>query len=178
MGGENVTRVVRVIRPTGSSPRGRGKHPRRPRCRPRDRLIPAWAGKTVLDTPEYFTAWAHPRVGGENGEDLARPARVSGSSPRGRGKLESCMTVRTVEGLIPAWAGKTARLTSRRPQPRAHPRVGGENQAPKSVSMVWTGSSPRGRGKRDASGRGNDDAGLIPAWAGKTIFASRNHPIF
>ena len=31
------------------------------------------------------------------------------------------------EGLIPAWAGKTARAIARCVRPWAHPRVGGEN---------------------------------------------------
>ena len=39
---------------------------------------------------------------------------------------------------------------------------------PKSVSMVWTGSSPRGRGKLAGTGALTEDLGLIPARAGKT----------
>ena len=78
------------------------------------------------------------------------------------------MTVRTVEGLIPAWAGKTARLTSRRPQPRAHPRVGGENSDWDTMDGRAGGSSPRGRGKRCAGWSGKPPGRLIPAWAGKT----------
>ena len=52
-GGENRTVLIRNWRCRGSSPRGRGKHPRRPRCRPRHRLIPARAGKTLSDLRFY-----------------------------------------------------------------------------------------------------------------------------
>ena len=182
MGGENVTRVVRVIRPTGSSPRGRGKHPRRPRCRPRDRLIPAWAGKTKPSTMPRARSGAHPRVGGENAR-VARGARsVRGSSPRGRGKLGMLSARPPVMRLIPAWAGKTS--TRERPASwrQAHPRVGGENRL--NAPLMWSraGSSPRGRGKLRPESDPQGVTRLIPAWAGKTRLpirrghASRAHP--
>ena len=70
-------------------------------------LIPAWAGKTSA------TAWfsvrgpAHPRAGGENPEDGIRSFGVSGSSPRGRGKLTFDAVCLARIRLIPARAGKT-----------------------------------------------------------------------
>ena len=51
-----------------------------------------------------------------------------GSSPRGRGKLVIHTLTQINEGLIPAWAGKTAARRPRRERTRAHPRVGGENK--------------------------------------------------
>ena len=64
--GENITRVVRAICPTGSSPLTRGKpRPTHPRpCPPR--LIPAHAGKTTGRHILECSLWAHPRSRGEN----------------------------------------------------------------------------------------------------------------
>ena len=129
VGGENGTLLLTLIFVTGSSPRGRGKRgPGRVR-RNRQGLIPAWAGKTVPRVFVYVHEPAHPRVGGENEETDRVANRVAGSSPRGRGKLSTLMSVWRIFGLIPAWAGKTEHLDDRRDDGRAHPRVGGENVA-------------------------------------------------
>ena len=152
----------------GSSPRGRGK-----RARPRGRrhslgLIPAWAGKTVNGAGKLATQEAHPRVGGENQEVAAERASTTGSSPRGRGKRRSCDDHDVIEGLIPAWAGKTSGSRKTRDLSTAHPRVGGENVSLDKAGHGVFGSSPRGRGKQgDWSGL-QRRVGLIPAWAGKT----------
>ena len=64
--GENVFEVSDGHANRGSSPLTRGKHPRRPRCRPRDRLIPAHAGKTTGECRSSMLPRAHPRSRGEN----------------------------------------------------------------------------------------------------------------
>ena len=46
--------------------------------------------------------------------------------------------------------------------------MGGENQADRFVMSPHEGSSPRGRGKREAVNDAVLDKRLIPAWAGKT----------
>ena len=51
---------------------------------------------------------------------------------------------------------------------RAHPRVGGENDAGANLPLCCHGSSPRGRGKRARALQAVLPTGLIPAWAGKT----------
>ena len=54
-------------------------------------LIPAYAGKTIMTTKEYFQSWAHPRVCGENmGVKLDLKPNM-GSSPRMRGKQLLCL---------------------------------------------------------------------------------------
>ena len=50
----------------------------------------------------------------------------------------------------------------------AHPRVGGENPPLYPSARTAIGSSPRGRGKRNAPTRPRQNGRLIPAWAGKT----------
>ena len=73
-----------------------------------------------------------------------------------------------LNGLIPAWAGKTRFPEHLRLPKTAHPRVGGENDQRKSSSSSSSGSSPRGRGKRHGGDPGVASGRLIPAWAGKT----------
>ena len=168
VGGENVHTDKGVYSAGGSSPRGRGK---RGRNRPRTHghgLIPAWAGKTLQGVCSLHRTPAHPRVGGENGEDRELLVSNGGSSPRGRGKRPHLPTRARRGRLIPAWAGKTGQ-GSRPPGPRrAHPRVGGENGVGKQKFHGVTGSSPRGRGKPRLSGCQHVFSWLIPAWAGKT----------
>ena len=172
VGGENQEAVLAIRRAAGSSPRGRGKPQVPPLLRDGFRLIPAWAGKTSDGYGHNWTSRAHPRVGGENAEIGARTPAATGSSPRGRGKRGRRREGRNLRGLIPAWAGKTTR-TKRRARPRwAHPRVGGENPGRPSSKLGDQGSSPRGRGKPRTSTVSPSVAGLIPAWAGKTMSAA------
>ena len=162
MGGENgaprhVTRL-----PGGSSPRGRGKLVPCAGIPGVAGLIPAWAGKTFGEATEMHASWAHPRVGGENETRHAYYESVTGSSPRGRGKLPF--------------------FTFLYPLYLAHPRVGGENSRASVGTLLGTGSSPRGRGKRSRAWSPPPTPGLIPAWAGKTTrgqactWRERAHP--
>ena len=73
----------------------------------RMRLIPARAGKTVVRRARREVSGAHPRAGGENRVDTLTDGALSGSSPRGRGKLGSDSMSMGVDRLIPARAGKT-----------------------------------------------------------------------
>ena len=166
----------------GSSPLTRGKLRQAPILQGGRRLIPAHAGKTVLDNQEYFTAWAHPRSRGENKVEGLVGVADLGSSPLTRGKLGLGMSDSVDKGLIPAHAGKTS---SRRWPPgrsRAHPRSRGENKKPEQAVKYSAGSSPLTRGKPDRFQRREKRAGLIPAHAGKTGFPStgafreRAHP--
>ena len=112
---------------------------------------------------------AHPRVGGENDETPLEAVSAAGSSPRGRGKRLVLRPRRLLNGLIPAWAGKTRTATRNRPRAPAHPRVGGENLRRHDGHTHVEGSSPRGRGKRLVVLRPVHQERLIPAWAGKTV---------
>ena len=166
----------RCLIPSGSSPRGRGKRAERRQIVRRWRLIPAWAGKTTASKLSLPPATAHPRVGGENGGCEGREAERAGSSPRGRGKPGSLMTVHMTVRLIPAWAGKTGPQFSGHALGKAHPRVGGENPSEVQFLESRAGSSPRGRGKPVAGTPNEPVGGLIPAWAGKTLHANTPRP--
>ena len=152
----------------GSSPRGRGKLQSECADGCLAGLIPAWAGKTRRGGEHPRHGGAHPRVGGENAVLGATGTGADGSSPRGRGKHRLHHVEPLPEGLIPAWAGKTRPRASSQACSGAHPRVGGENAGFGRVSPWSSGSSPRGRGKRDRLTDRTAHEGLIPAWAGKT----------
>ena len=169
VGGENkiVGCVFHDI--LGSSPRGRGKPSNALKTLSRPRLIPAWAGKTLHNYAYLPIFKAHPRVGGENAMSINLSVGCWGSSPRGRGKHTAVAAHLPTVGLIPAWAGKTCCPSSQTTHERAHPRVGGENQAKTPASWFGVGSSPRGRGKLCITMHTCPYSRLIPAWAGKTL---------
>ena len=147
----------------------RGKPKRVPQITHSRGLIPACAGKTRDEKVCTRRTRAHPRVCGENIDRSRVPAVVTGSSPRVRGKLAWLVRQRRRSRLIPACAGKTSRLPTRRTNRRAHPRVCGENALSNLQGSFSTGSSPRVRGKHARIINLPDDWGLIPACAGKTV---------
>ena len=127
VGGENSPKCRMWVTSGGSSPRGRGKRVERDDCLALQRLIPAWAGKTLALARPLKLEEAHPRVGGENVNKLTVAGGAKGSSPRGRGKQLTGCGGDGLGGLIPAWAGKTALELDPNDPGAAHPRVGGEN---------------------------------------------------
>ena len=89
-------------------------------------------------------------------------------------------TLRT--GIIPAYAGNTARNACPLGITRDHPRVCGEHCGVEhSPRPVW-GSSPRMRGTPSRTRYGGRLSGIIPAYAGNTSMRtlrnliSRDHP--
>ena len=167
-GGENLGTAWIDVVPSGSSPRGRGKHRSRPNDALRNGLIPARAGKTILRALRPGLGSAHPRAGGENDTHLAAIQADSGSSPRGRGKRSSLRGAPCRKGLIPARAGKTSTRRAARSSTAAHPRAGGENPKHSNPGQQARGSSPRGRGKPGITSADGQTYRLIPARAGKT----------
>ena len=175
VGGEN--QIIQLDEDTlpGSSPRGRGKRGHKSAFAGGGRLIPAWAGKTVIDAMSCSIVGAHPRVGGENSTSSKAGASLLGSSPRGRGKLSQWSIWVSQCRLIPAWAGKTGKIVPVTSAARAHPRVGGENSGSQGRGPRIGGSSPRGRGKHMRATGLSQTARLIPAWAGKTQALDVDH---
>ena len=126
--GENGLHGRHERRLRGSSPRMRGKPSAITAGRPTARLIPAHAGKTRFRKRSPRRRRAHPRACGENFHVRRIAPPVTGSSPRMRGKRLPAVKATLHHGLIPAHAGKTNLLKSRRLQSRAHPRACGENR--------------------------------------------------
>ena len=167
MGGETERRRFVCAEQYGSSPRGRGNPRTMPTLRPWHGFIPAWAGK-----PPALWLWSrpervHPRVGGETRPPRSGDRHEQGSSPRGRGNRPGRSNHQDGSGFIPAWAGKPLIGCRIRAQSAVHPRVGGETACINSpTAWVW-GSSPRGRGNREADVIALLGQRFIPAWAGK-----------
>ena len=166
--GENLGEKLLPVVTAGSSPRVRGKHPRRRRDPHRRGLIPARAGKTRSASRSPPTWRAHPRACGENYPTFPACMVGRGSSPRVRGKPRDTTLQRVSSGLIPARAGKTTGPPTIQSRVSAHPRAYGENQDIGVLDLTASGSSPRVRGKQIADSLAGQCARLIPARAGKT----------
>ena len=132
----------------GSSPRSRGTPDARYHRVPAGRLIPAFAGNTGCSSPGRCRVAAHPRVRGEHAADAEAAVLVYGSSPRSRGTLPTGNAVKSVQRLIPAFAGNTNRGRRRESPASAHPRVRGEHASFTHATNFSHGSSPRSRGTR------------------------------
>lgn len=105
--------------------------------------------------------------GGEKWWRCGSLLQIRGSPPRGRGKVTRLYALADLEGITPAWAGKsqvTAPGTFFRPD---HPRVGGEKAAQRLLSHSDPGSPPRRRGKDVFERPVRHFPGITPAWAGK-----------
>ena len=171
--GENRTVTLYARGDLGSSPLTRGKPFKGSRRRSERGLIPAHAGKTATRPRPRSSRTAHPRSRGENAGGERRMSSLAGSSPLTRGKLEDCVRILDGERLIPAHAGKTSTLQTRRQKCRAHPRSRGENKVRDYDGHRPRGSSPLTRGKRHHVSGHPRQGGLIPAHAGKTRCLSR-----
>ena len=85
-----------------------------------------------------------------------------------RGKGSGTLPHYDHQGITPACAGKSLKLSSRTTGRRDHPRVCGEKvNLEAGVCRVW-GSPPRMRGKGQSGGRGLPGVGITPAYAGKS----------
>ena len=91
-----------------------------------------------------------------------------GSSPLTRGKPIIAAASDAARRLIPAHAGKTTRMCTLSATSSAHPRSRGENCGGVPRSHTCGGSSPLTRGKQVDLRPQVEEAGLIPAHAGKT----------
>ena len=152
----------------GSSPLMRGKLGELVHFLRGHRLIPAHAGKTVVEPVWTNVSTAHPRSRGENAREMTGLTQVQGSSPLTRGKLGEGRGGPGCQRLIPAHAGKTRAWSWCRWSPAAHPRSRGENMRPERSKRYESGSSPLTRGKPRPQAVGSRAPGLIPAHAGKT----------
>ena len=90
-----------------------------------------------------------------------------GSPPRGRGKGKDYATAETMQGITPAWAGKSWLSLDSCLLWWDHPRMGGEKLPRKFTKAANPGSPPHGRGKVQACPEDSPASGITPAWAGK-----------
>ena len=96
-----------------------------------------------------------------------------GSSPRMRGTPIACRILSAPAGIIPAYAGNTARYRNLRKLYWDHPRVCGEHRQHGLHGRHQSGSSPRMRGTLNYPSGDAEAAGIIPAYAGNTSIEHR-----
>ena len=182
MGGEKLRLLSWILSLSGSPPRGRGKAWLVPLPLWRDRITPAWAGKSCPDLLKVFSARDHPRVGGEKYTTQKKHRGRRGSPPRGRGKVSVSIFSLICARITPAWAGKSRIAPKNWGSSWDHPRVGGEKPAKHAGYSGPLGSPPRGRGKAGQPVFVGVAYGITPAWAGKRfadfeqICSSQDHP--
>ena len=137
-------------------------------------IIPAGAGRSFRPFQSRTDGRYHPRGCGEKmlSEEVRNGGR--GSSPRVRGK--GCLKDKRerLTGIIPAGAGKRQRLAILGRGGGDHPRGCGEKDVVDFILVVELGSSPRVRGKGNRVVAHEVAAGIIPAGAGKRVFAWRS----
>ena len=152
----------------GSSPHTRGAPYRfHPGSHVR-RIIPAYAGSTLLSFPKAVVYTDHPRIRGEHGGPADGLHAGPGSSPHTRGARRSRLISWMRWGIIPAYAGSTSLRLTRSEYARDHPRIRGEHLDHRHPPDAGAGSSPHTRGARSAPWRTLTSTGIIPAYAGST----------
>ncbi|ERH20058.1 hypothetical protein HMPREF0043_00187 [Actinobaculum sp. oral taxon 183 str. F0552] len=160
--GEHSPTHMLAFRQAGSSPHTRGA-PQEVRADiPQRRIIPAYAGSTVVDRGGDPRVEDHPRIRGEHSCSLY-PWVAQGR-------------------IIPAYAGSTSSNAHRTVKGRDHPRIRGEHAPQETGDPGWNGSSPHTRGARVAGVPQVGSSRIIPAYAGSTpasapaIADRRDHP--
>ena len=99
-----------------------------------------------------------------------------------RGKVDDAETGDLVHRITPAYAGKRLCYSLCLPPLWDHPRVCGEKVIPCTPGLHIKGSPPRMRGKAGSHTQPNNEPGITPAYAGKSLTiqkmstASRDHP--
>ena len=180
--GEKMQFNAGIVVNKGSPPRMRGKAGQCQYHRAEPGITPAYAGKSIPGFRLIFANGDHPRVCGEKASEGVTRNGIRGSPPRMRGKVTMNLYPHDIEGITPAYAGKSRRHRERRPCARDHPRVCGE-KAPGSLKIVCRlGSPPRMRGKACFFGNFFPGDGITPAYAGKSrrsagqVRRPRDHP--
>ena len=148
----------------------------------RNRITPAYAGKTHSDFTRQIDSRDHPRVCGKNKIINTHPLEVRGSPPRMREKLALLLLLLKQCRITPAYAGKTVVIFCSCSNLPDHPRVCGKNLQRLKSLFKALGSPPRMREKHDMVLDGVNEVRITPAYAGKTLlvqsirYNSRDHP--
>ena len=89
-------------------------------------ITPAYAGKSLGSVSIRSHIQDHPRLCGEKTATISRPREDQGSPPPMRGKVRIKAFVLEVNGITPAYAGKSLVVKSNVLVARDHPRLCGE----------------------------------------------------
>ena len=133
-------------------------------------LIPTYAGNTLAAHRTSCGIGAHPHVCGEHADNFLESDPKTGSSPRMRGTRSWIPSRWLRGGLIPTYAGNTQIIAEAGLIERAHPHVCGEHLPSRALWVKRMGSSPRMRGTPAVAFCSHATSGLIPTYAGNTIW--------
>ena len=166
--GEKFFLPLDVLFGHGSPPRARGKDISCSRLLQTHGITPACAGKSLVTVMASLSVRDHPRVRGEKQYPSIVDGDNTGSPPRARGKEQCGQCWHRYDGITPACAGKSLRISCYGIPARDHPRVRGEKSSQILVFGFELGSPPRARGKGRCYVGRRDCAGITPACAGKS----------
>ena len=166
--GEDPVGCGSVVKTGGRSPLTRGRPVLAALAAITARSIPAHAGKT--SSASIFTSCGKvdPRSRGEDRDVFAYALRQQGRSPLTRGRRVAQPLSESVQGSIPAHAGKTETPDRGVSLLRVDPRSRGEDPPAGFGSTTVRGRSPLTRGRQERVDGAVKDFGSIPAHAGKT----------
>ena len=135
----------------------------------RMRIIPAYAGSTLVREVVRCNNGDHPRVCGEHLLRRYDWTRHKGIIPAYAGSTGTeVRDPRPLGGIIPAYAGSTLSYMSPEERDGDHPRVCGEHLFRNCEPAFCAGSSPRMRGALSTALSSVSQLGIIPAYAGST----------
>ena len=146
--GVYVVFCASMTRSSGSSPLARGLPPLRSGLAVRAGIIPARAGFTSASVSAMVWMTDHPRSRGVYTAIQPGWSQQGGSSPLARGLLTYWEIDVDPTGIIPARAGFTCLLRTRRSCHRDHPRSRGVYDRSPRLPINMDGSSPLARGLR------------------------------
>ena len=129
-------------------------------------------GKVIVSMLSLQSLQDHPRLCGEKSSGIVTSVPPSGSPPPMRGKgLVDCAAV-IIKGITPAYAGKSQKIYDNGAITADHPRLCGEKPLYHKCKQLWGGSPPPMRGKGWFRPMWKRDAGITPAYAGKSAAES------
>ena len=180
--GEKFFRAYFPSNGTGSPPLTRGKAFNFLFQRPRDRITPAYAGKSSNASFESVHSRDHPRLRGEKTLCGLQCTLLEGSPPLTRGKVCRRWRNKIHAGITPAYAGKSNFYSEILRKRGDHPRLRGEKLNIILTRHCLLGSPPLTRGKAQTAFADGISHRITPAYAGKRANAfsctssSPDHP--
>ncbi len=159
----------------GQSPRVRGKLNNPVDFLLGKRSIPAGAGEADKDRHRVPRSGVNPRGCGGSPDTNSVNGKMSGQSPRVRGKPRLSVGFELDMRSIPAGAGEALAKVRERARPKVNPRGCGGSAVEGLRKGDCRGQSPRVRGKRRASSGPAGPSRSIPAGAGEALAKGMKH---
>ena len=132
------------------------------------RITPAYAGKSLPLLSSMCISEDHPRLCGEKGSSVPGGDCFWGSPPPMRGKGELPCPVNGLNGITPAYAGKSFFDDPPKSLFEDHPRLCGEKLILMLLGNLRKGSPPPMRGKGKPCRKPCTCQWITPAYAGKS----------